>query len=142
MTDNLTPLQRSWTMSRIRDRDTAPERRLRSLLFSLGLRFRKNVGYLPGRPDIVFPRARVAVFVNGTFWHGWRYPAWAHKLAPYWRKKIEGNRRRDRLNGRRLRRLGWLRVNVWEHKILADSVACASDVASIVKGRSRVQSRG
>src|SRR5687767_9244405 len=107
MADNMTRAQRSRTMSRIRGRDTGPELALRRLIHKRGLRFRTH-GALPGRPDIVFPKARVAVFVNGTFWHGWQFPRWREKLAPYWRNKIERNRARDLQNTRKLRRLGWV----------------------------------
>jgi DNA mismatch endonuclease, patch repair protein len=95
MTDNLTPAQRSWTMSRIKRANTKPELILRRLLHSEALRFRIHVGTLPGCPDVVFSRAQVVVFVDGDFWHGWRFSTWRHKLAPYWEAKIARNRARD-----------------------------------------------
>ena len=61
---------------------------------------------LPGSPDVVFPRQRVAVFIEGDFWHGYRFPRWADTLKPYWREKIERNRGRDRKNHAKLRRMG------------------------------------
>jgi DNA mismatch endonuclease (patch repair protein) len=72
---------------------------------------------LPGRPDFVFRGRRIAVFVDGDFWHGWRFPTWQHKLAPFWADKISANRARDRRNHARLRRWGWRVVRVWEHQI-------------------------
>ena len=110
MVDNLTPEQRSFTMSRIRSRDTKPELTIRRLVHARGLRFRTHKNGLPGRPDLVFVRAKVAVFVDGDFWHGWQFPRWRHKLGPYWRKKIEGNRCRDRRTSNKLRGEGWLVV--------------------------------
>ena len=96
--DNLTPEQRSRTMSLIRSKDTQPELTIRRLLHARGLRFRKHVAWLPGQPDIVFVSAKVTVFVDGDYWHGWRFPLWSGKLTAYWKHKIEGNRRRDGRN--------------------------------------------
>jgi DNA mismatch endonuclease (patch repair protein) len=115
MPDNLTPQQRSYCMARIKGRDTGLERLIRSALHRLGLRFRKHVAALPGRPDIVFPRARVAVFIDGDFWHGYRFPAWEPSLSRFWRRKIAANRARDRRNFRRLRRMGWTVIRIWQH---------------------------
>ena len=89
MADNLTPEQRSYMMSRVRSTDTTPELIIRSLAHARGLRFRKHCGWLPGRPDLVFVRSRVVVFVDGDYWHGWRFPEWKEKLGSYWKQKIE-----------------------------------------------------
>ena len=120
MADNLTPEQRSYTMSRIRSCDTGPEMIIRRLVHARGLRFRKNKNGLPGRPDLVFQSARVVVFVDGDFWHGWHFNKWRDKLSPYWRKKIEGNRKRDYKNFRLLRKDGWRVIRVWEHQVKKD----------------------
>ena len=88
--DNLTPEQRSRTMSLIRSKDTQPELTIRRLLHARGLRFRKHAAWLPGQPDIVFVSAKVTVFVDGDYWHGWRFPLWSGKLTAYWKHKIEG----------------------------------------------------
>src|SRR5205814_1946993 len=69
------------------------------------------------RPDFVMTRARVAVFVEGAFWHGWRFPTWSGKLQPFWRDKIAGNRARDRRNHRTLRRRGWTVLRIWDHQV-------------------------
>lgn len=135
MADNLTRTQRSWTMSRIRSRDTQPELTIRRLLHARGLRFRLHASALPGRPDVVFPAEMVAVFVDGDFWHGWRLASWRSKLAPYWVGKIEGNRSRDRRNLRRLRRLGWVVVRIWEHQVRRSADACVAKVALAVEAR-------
>ncbi len=71
-------------MSRIRARDTAPELTIRRLLHARGLRYRIHVVDLPGRPDLVFRRAKVVVFIDGDFWHGWQFNRWKDGLAPYW----------------------------------------------------------
>src|SRR5260370_39508281 len=106
MAENLTRSQRSYWMSRVKGRDTSLERLVRSALFKRGLRFRKHVRELPGRPGVVFTRQKLAVFIDGDFWHGYRFPVWRHSLAPFWRKKIETNRKRDRKNVQRLRGVG------------------------------------
>ena len=137
MADNLTPEQRSYMMSRVRSTDTAPELTIRKLAHARGLRFRKHCGWLPGRPDLVFERSRVAVFVDGDYWHGWRFPAWRHKLAAYWRQKIENNRRRDQRNFRRLRQSGWLVIRVWEHEVERDAAHCIDRIELAVRNQER-----
>jgi DNA mismatch endonuclease, patch repair protein len=136
MADNLTPEQRSFTMSRIRSKDTAPELTIRRLVHARGLRFRKHKNGLAGRPDLVFASARVVVFVDGDFWHGWRFPAWKHKLGRYWRDKIERNRRRDQKNLRLLRRSGWLVIRIWEHEVKRDAESCVDRIEEVVRARS------
>ncbi|MBN8214679.1 MAG: very short patch repair endonuclease [Xanthomonadales bacterium] len=132
MADVMTPAQRSALMSRIRGADTGPERILRSELHNRGFRFFKHVKTLPGRPDIVFPRVRVAVFIDGDFWHGYRFPRWKAKLSPFWREKIEGNRIRDQRNFRRLRAKGWTVIRIWEHDVRFDVDACADRICHII----------
>ena len=117
MADKMTPQQRHYCMSRIHSSSTKPEVKLRHRLWHLGFRYRLNYNKLPGRPDIVLPRYRTVVFVNGCFWHG-------HKGCPsyvvpktntgFWIKKIERNRERDQEMWRRLEALGWKVVVVWE----------------------------
>lgn len=120
MPDNLTPEQRRRTMAAIKGRDTSLELTLHKRIQDRRWRCQRNVRALPGKPDFVFARARLAVFVDGDFWHGWRFPTWRSKLSPYWQSKIERNRRRDRVNTRRLRRAGWRVIRVWGHQIARD----------------------
>ena len=136
MPDRLTPSQRSRLMARVRSKDTGIEIAVRRALHAMGLRFRKHARSLPGTPDIVFPRQRVTVFVDGDFWHGWQFPKWRHKLTPRWALKIDGNRRRDRRNFARLRRQGWLVLRVWEHDVLSDLDRVVDRIASVVRARS------
>ena len=124
MTDNLNPAQRSYCMSRVRNKDTDLESLIRSRLFKKGWRFRKHVASLPGTPDIVFSRHRVAVFVDGDFWHGYRFSQWNRTLSEFWRIKIEKNRARDRKNFCKLRRLGWRVIRLWQHEIKTDLDEC------------------
>lgn len=135
MVDNLTPEQRSFTMSRIRSRNTKPELAVRKLAHARGLRFRIHERRLPGCPDLVFSHAKVVVFVDGDFWHGWRFPQWKGKLAPYWESKIAGNRKRDQTNFRRLRSTGWFVIRLWEHEVENDPGGCVDRVQRAVCAR-------
>ena len=137
MADNLTRRQRSYCMSRVSTRDTDLEVLIRSKLHKHGLRFRKHVTTLPGTPDIVFPRATVAVFVDGDFWHGYRLPAWEHTLSQFWKDKLRLNRRRDRRNSRKLRAMGWHVIRLWQHDIEENADACVNTVAEAVAQRVR-----
>lgn len=117
MADKLSTERRSWNMSRIRSRDTAPEVAVRSALHHLGYRFRLHRRDLPGRPDVVLPKHRIAVLVHGCFWH--RHLACIDCSNPktrrhYWGPKLLGNQKRDVRNRRLLRRLGWKPVVIWE----------------------------
>lgn len=129
-------------MSRVRSLDTGLERLVRSALHRRGLRFRKHVRDLPGRPDIVFRTAQVAVFLDGDFWHGYRFPLWQHKLSAFWRTKIAMNRARDARTFRRLRRMGWTVVRVWQHSSRKDlDVALERVVAAVLQTRGPSRSR-
>lgn len=128
MTDNRTPEQRSYNMSRIRGMNTSPELLVRRIAHARGLRYRTHATNLPGRPDMLFVRQRVAVFIDGDFWHGWQFPRWRDRLSDYWRAKIERNRRRDRRNFERLRREGWTVVRLWEHAVATDAEDCVDRI--------------
>jgi len=122
--DIMSPETRSLVMSRIRGRDTGPERAMAEVFSSAGLAWESHVRDLPGRPDFVFRNQRVTVFVDGDFWHGWRFPRWRDKLSDKWEAKIDATRRRDMRNHRRLRRMGWKVVRIWEHQIVRSPEAC------------------
>lgn len=117
MADVHTPEQRSRNMSAIRSKDTKPEEIVRKYLFAQGFRYRKNDTRLPGKPDIVLPRYKTVIFVNGCFWHaheGCRYFVWPKNNEDFWKKKISGNVLRDSTNYEKLRQLGWRILIVWE----------------------------
>lgn len=107
---------RSALMSRIRPKDTTPELMVRRELFRLGFRYRLHSGKLPGRPDLVLPRFRAVVFVNGCFWHAHDCPAfkWPKADSGFWRNKLEANAARDRRNEQALLDMGWRVAVVWE----------------------------
>jgi DNA mismatch endonuclease (patch repair protein) len=130
---------------RNRSFDTLHELALRSELWRLGLRFRKNVETLPGKPDIVFPRARVAVFCDGDFWHGRRWRVLKGHLrsgsnASYWSAKIASNIQRDRRNTALLKKSGWRVLRVWEAEIKRNPGAVAAYVKKTVTVRQRRKS--
>jgi DNA mismatch endonuclease (patch repair protein) len=125
-------------MKRTRRRDTAPELVFRSAIRLLGLRYRINYRLIPGlcrRADLAFVSARVAVFIDGCFWHGCpMHGTWPKANNEFWRSKIETNQKRDKDTDRRLTEAGWLVFRVWEHD---DLVAAASLVAELVASRNR-----
>lgn len=115
--DIMSEQTRSALMSRIRGKNTGPELAVAEILLSLGFSPETHAKDFPGCPDFVFRDLKVVIFVDGDFWHGWRFPAWRLKLSEKWERKIEATRRRDRLNHARLRRSGWLVVRLWEHQV-------------------------
>lgn len=117
MTDPLSTEERSAHMAKIRGKDTRPEWAVRRLLHSVGYRYRLHGQKLPGRPDIVFPGRKKAVFIHGCFWHFHQGCKIAHlpkTRTPYWKDKLEGNRARDARNIARLQAMGWEALVVWE----------------------------
>ena len=115
-------------MARIRGKGTGPELLLAAQLRLLGLAWEEHARDLPGRPDFVFRDARVSVFVDGDFWHGYRFAEWRDKLSEAWEAKIAGNIRRDVRNRAALRNLGWRVVRIWEHQVTARPTASARRV--------------
>jgi DNA mismatch endonuclease (patch repair protein) len=124
-------------MSRIRGRDTGPERLTAALLAGVGLIAECQARDLAGRPDFVLRNYRIAVFVDGAFWHGWRFSAWRHKLSERWEAKIEANRNRDRRNHKNLRRQGWTVIRLWDFQLERDPQKCLGRVLASVQAASR-----
>lgn len=126
MADVHTPEQRSYNMSRIRNKNTKPEELVRKHLFSKGFRYRKNDPRLPGKPDIVLPKYKTVIFVNGCFWHGHegcRYFVWPKSNAEFWKAKISGNIEHDQRTYTHLQKLGWRVIVVWECELKKDTAA-------------------
>ena len=116
MADNHSKEIRSMNMSHIRSKNTKPEELVRKYLFAQGFRYRKNVKVLPGCPDIVLPKYKTVIFVNGCFWHKHDCPrfVWPSSNQEYWRPKITANVERDEKNHSMLRESGWNVIVVWE----------------------------
>lgn len=126
---------RSYNMSQIRSKDTKPEELVRKYLFAQGFRYRKNDSRLPGKPDIVLPKYRTVIFVNGCFWHkheGCKYFVWPKNNAAFWREKILSNTERDQRNYERLQQMGWNIIVVWECELKKE--LCPETLNKIVKG--------
>jgi DNA mismatch endonuclease, patch repair protein len=115
--DNLSKSSRRRAMSAVKSADTTPEREVRRVLHRLGYRFRLRNLKLPGKPDLVLARHRLAIFVHGCFWHGHSCPRGSRlpkTNAAYWKKKISGNAARDKKRLREYRKLGWRTLVIWE----------------------------
>ena len=134
--DPFTPEQRSETMRRIRRKDTKPEIALRRELFRRGLRYRVDYANAPGRPDIAMVGRKLAIFVDGEFWHGKRHTAERYaEMTEYWRTKIARNMNRDlRVNGE-LHDLGWTVVRVTDRAVLSDVSVIADFIGDAAQGR-------
>lgn len=121
MTDRITKEQRSKNMSHIRSKDTSIELKVRKYLFSLGYRYRVNYKKLPGKPDIVFTKKKIAIFIHGCYWHGHncnsRYAHVSKSNTDYWNTKIQRNQERDKRNIEQLEKDGWKVIVLWECEI-------------------------
>lgn len=136
-TDVLTKEQRKFCMSRIRGRDTKPELLLRHMLWGLGLRYRLRF-QVEGRPDLVFPAAKTAVFVDGCQWHccpsHWVRP---RSNRDFWDRKFEKNRIRDQVVNSALNEQGWRVLRFWEHEIEENCLRVALRIEQEVVKRGR-----
>ena len=119
MTDVVSKKRRSEIMASVGQKDTGPEKIVRSFLHRKGLRYRLHVKELPGKPDMVFPKYKAVIFINGCFWHGHEDEECKLARIPksnteFWETKIKRNRARDKINWQKLRSLGWHVFVVWE----------------------------
>jgi DNA mismatch endonuclease (patch repair protein) len=126
-------------MSKIRSSDTKPELRLRKALWSVGLRYRINVKKLPGKPDIAIKKYRIAIFVDGEFWHGFNWEEKRKKLVnnrEFWINKIETNMLRDKKNKSDLERLGFIVLRFWDFEVNKNLGYCVKTVLDCVYSKS------
>lgn len=117
MADVLSKEQRKRCMSHIKSKDTKPEVLVRRFLFAHGFRFRLHRKDLPGKPDIVLPKYKTVIFINGCFWHGHsecRYASIPETNRDFWHSKISGNIERDKSNYAKLQHLGWKVIEIWQ----------------------------
>ena len=144
VSDVFNTAKRRAIMRAVKTARTEPEQRLALGLRALGFRFGRNSPSVFGRPDFTFPRLRVAVFVDGDFWHG---RAWFEKAAApstnarFWIEKFERNRRRDRLVDRTLRRAGWSVLRMWASDVRSSPTECVSRVHTCLRRRARSVAR-
>lgn len=123
----LTAKQRSKNMSHIRSVDTKPELILRKELWNKGVRYRKNFKKLPGKPDIAIMKHHIAIFVDGEFWHGYKWEEKQnniHTHRSYWIPKIEKNMKRDVTVNSELESLGWKVVRFWSKEVIKNPDYC------------------
>jgi DNA mismatch endonuclease, patch repair protein len=130
-----TTVERSKLMSKIKDRNTTPEKKLRHALWDLGLRYRKNVKNLPGKPDIVLRKFRLAIFIDGEFWHGHNWEEKNHAIKSnrgFWIPKIERNMQRDEEVNQDLTNSGWKVMRFWEQDIKKNLGACIYSICDYI----------
>jgi len=123
-------------MAKIKAQDTKPELKLRKALWNLGFRYRKNVKKLPGTPDIVFRKAKLVVFVDGEFWHGFEWEQKKLKIKTnrdFWIPKIERNMQRDAENNTLLSEKGWKVMRFWEKEIKSNLEGCINQVINYLE---------
>lgn len=136
MTDTRTPEQRRRIMAAVKSRNTGPELELRKALYARGLRgWRCNYKRASGRPDIAWPARRVAVFVDGAFWHGHPSRHKPGRSGEYWDRKIEQNVARDRRVNRELGDSGWSVLRIWDFEIRKDLEGVVTRVVDVLEGR-------
>jgi DNA mismatch endonuclease (patch repair protein) len=127
-------MTKSEQMARVRSKDTAPEIVLRKALWKAGRRYRLRLKLLPGTPDLAFVSQKIAVFVDGCFWHGcpehYTSPV---RNAEFWKRKVERNMRRDRKADQDLAELGWIAIRIWEHEISQDLDAVVAKIERLTK---------
>lgn len=118
MTDVFSKKKRSEIMSHIRSKNTGIEKKVFSFLRKQHISFNRHYSKIPGKPDIAIPAKKIAVFINGDFWHGYRFAAWRLRIPrKYWRDKIASNIARDKKRYSALRRAGWRVLRIWGHEI-------------------------
>ena len=133
--DGLTPERRSWNMSRIKSRDTSIEVKVRQYLFSKGFRFRKNDKRYPGKPDIVLPRYKTVIFVNGCFWHmhkNCKQGRLPKSNVDFWKEKMERNVANDELHQKQLQEMGWKTIVLWECELKKDFSGTMDSIISVL----------
>ena len=131
-----TTKKRSELMSKIKAQDTKPELKLRKALWNLGFRYRKNVKKLPGTPDIVFRKAKLVVFVDGEFWHGFDWEEKKLKIKTnrdFWMPKIERNMQRDTENNTLLSEKGWKVMRFWEKETKTNFEGCINQIVNYLQ---------
>lgn len=136
MVDHLTPEQRRRCMQANRSRGTKPEQMLARELWRRGYRYRKNVRGVPGSPDICFKSKKVAVFVDGDFWHGNNWEVQKQRIKSnrdFWYAKIERNQARDQRVNQRLTAMGWKVLRFWETEIRKHLSRCADQVEDVLR---------
>lgn len=134
MADVFTKTKRSEIMSRISAKNTGIERTVFAFLMRNGIYFQQHYSRVRGKPDIAIPSKKIAVFINGDFWHGFHFEKWKNRIPKkYWRGKIESNIARDRQNYRQLRKDGWKVLQIWGHEVIKNPDKTFSKISSFLR---------
>lgn len=131
----VTSAKRSALMAKIHGNDTKSEKALRRALWGLGIRYRKNDSRLPGKPDIVISRLKVAIFIDGEFWHGYNWAEKRHRInsnREFWIPKIERNIQRDEYNNNLLAQSGWIVLRFWDQQVKREFGVCLGRILSAI----------
>ncbi|MGH2638750.1 MAG: very short patch repair endonuclease [Rhabdochlamydiaceae bacterium] len=128
--DIFTKAERSMIMSKIRSKNTTPERVLFTELHKRGVKFQRHYKLI-GRPDMAFPKDKLAVFIDGDFWHGYNWKV-KMEIPPeiFWQPKISSNMKRDRKVRKELSKIGWKVMRIWEHDVKKNPSGCAARIIS------------
>lgn len=135
-----TTKSRSIHMSKITGKDTKPEITFRKSLWAQGVRYRKNYGKIPGKPDVAIVKYNIAVFIDGTFWHGYNWKEKKRKIRSnkeYWIKKIEGNMERDQRINTRLNEMGWIVLRFWDFEVKKELPLCIDKTIAAIEEQKR-----
>jgi len=136
MADVFTKEKRSLIMSRIRSKETGIEKTVFSFLQRKKIYFKKHYSKVPGKPDIALPSKKKAVFINGDFWHGYRFKVWKKRIPRvYWRAKIAGNIARDKKHIRKLKKAGWKVLNVWGHEVIETPIESCLRIIKFLRSK-------
>lgn len=143
MADRVSKEVRSRNMAAIKGANTKPEELVRKYLFSKGFRYRKNVRSLPGSPDVVLPKYKTVIFVNGCFWHmhDCKWFKWPKSNSDFWREKITKNIERDARNKEALEKDGWQVLTVWECELKKNFEDTMSKAVSDIKTMNHIDSK-
>jgi len=134
MADKFSKDVRSHIMAAIRQKNTKPELKVFKELRKRRVYFQKHYKKVVGTPDIALPRKKIAIFIDGDFWHGFRYPLWKSRLpSKFWKNKIERNRLRDKETFSILRTKGWKTLRVWEHQVNNDFDKTMQKITNLLK---------
>lgn len=131
--DKLTPKQRSYNMSRIKSKNTKPEKIVFNLLKKSGYKFIKHNKNIIGKPDIAFIKQKIVIFIDGEFWHGKKFNSWKNKLTDFWYNKINNNIKRDKKNSRLLKLNGWKVIRIWDREIIKNPETALLRIIKFIK---------
>lgn len=139
--DSISPEHRSWNMAQIKGKDTKIEVRVRQYLFSKGFRFRKNDKRFPGKPDVVLPKYKTVIFINGCFWHmheGCKQGRLPKSNVEYWEEKLGKNVANDRKHIQQLMEMGWNPITIWECELKNDFDITMQKVVNLIRSQKEV----